>query len=454
MAQHSAYNVREAVLDILLHVKKNQGYSNVLIDRTVKEKNLASVDVPLLTEIVYGTIQYEKTLDYYINAFLNQPPEKLNDWVRALLRLSVYQYVYLDRVPDHAIINEAVNIAKKRGHKGISGMVNGMLRSIMREELPSIDAIEDPSERLAVKMSHPSWLIERWIEQFGKEKAAEIAANNLNYPITSARVNTTKTTREKLIRELAEEGVEAEASPLVENAVRIRNGVLTKTAAFHNGYVSLQDEGSMLTALLLNPLPGERILDACAAPGGKSACIAERMNNTGEVISVDIQQNKVKHITEQKKRLGLSIITAHAGDARRLADVYEPESFDGILVDAPCSGFGVIQRKPDIKWAKKKEDIERLAAVQADILDAVWPLLKKGGRLVYSTCTIDLEENSRQVEAFLSRQRDAFISGHAEERLPEPVLATAVRYSEGVQLFAGEFGTDGFFMSLIEKSSG
>lgn len=452
MVKNTPANVREAALDILLHVKKNQAYSHVLIDRTVKEKNIANVDVPLLTEIVYGTIQREKTLDYYLAAFLKQPPEKLNDWVLMLLRLSLYQYVYLDRVPDHAIINEAVNIAKKRGHKGISGMVNGVLRSVMREELPSFEKIADPAERLAVKTSHPLWLIKRWTRQYGFDKTAEIALNNLQHPLTSARVNTIKITRAELIGCLAEEGVEAEPSPLLENAVRIRSGLLTTTEAFKKGYVSLQDEGSMLAALLLDPQPGERVLDACAAPGGKSACIAESMADRGEVVAVDIHSNKVQHIIKQQERLGLSILTAHAGDARKLADTFAAGSFDRILVDAPCSGFGVIQRKPDIKWSKTAEDIARLQTVQSEILDAVWPLLKKGGRLVYSTCTIDYEENSRQVEAFLTRHDNAVISEKTAALIPEPILENGTRYKEGLQLFPGEFGTDGFFMALLEKS--
>lgn len=444
-------NVRNAALDVLIKIAKQQAYSNLLIDETVKKKELSEKDVPLLTEMVYGTLQYQRKLDYFIESYSKKPLDKLEHWVLILLRLSVYQLVYLDRVPDHAVLNEAVMIAGKRGHKGISGMVNGILRAIQREGLPDTTGISPEVRKIAIETSHPDWMIERWIKQYGEKTARDIAEGNLSYPITSARVNILKTTRKQLIAEWVDAGLSCEAGPWLEESIRVTKGVISRTKAFKEGRCSIQDEGSMLVTQLLNPQAGERVLDACGAPGGKSSHIAERMNNQGELISLDIHEHKVNLIKSQAERLGISMIQAVLTDARTVSNTYEEATFDRILIDAPCSGLGVIQRKPDLKWSKSEHDIERLTVIQSDILDNVWPLLKSGGIMVYSTCTVDREENENQVKDFLKRHPDAEIEPGFEERLPNAIRTSALINETGVQLIPAQFGTDGFYMTAILK---
>ncbi|RKL68946.1 16S rRNA (cytosine(967)-C(5))-methyltransferase [Salipaludibacillus neizhouensis] len=447
----STGNVREAALEILLKIKKNQAYSNLLLNDTIKKENIASIDVPLLTEIVYGTIQYQKRIDFYLEAYSKKPLVKIDDWVHILWRLTVYQLIFLDRVPDHAAINEAVEISKKRGHKGISGMTNGILRSFLRHPLPEFSSIKNETERLAVETSHPEWLLKRWSKQYGAERASSIAFANLTHPTHSVRVNTNRVTKEEVMESLQDQGLEVKESPYVEECLYVKKGSLANTKAFENGWISIQDEGSMLVTLALDPQQGESILDACAAPGGKSMHIAERMQNIGEVVSIDIHSHKVKLIHDQAKRLELSIVHGEVADARQLHEKYDKESFDRILVDAPCSGLGVIQRKPDLKWSKKEEDIHRLSEIQQSIVEAVWPLLKKGGRLVYSTCTVDREENDDVVTAFVEENEEAIFDDQLLTRIPG-IIASEKKENPGYfQLFPGEFRTDGFFISAILK---
>ncbi|TMW73168.1 16S rRNA (cytosine(967)-C(5))-methyltransferase RsmB [Alteribacter natronophilus] len=446
----SRSNVREAALDVLLKVEKNQAYSHLLLNQTMNSHRITGKDAGLFTEIVYGTIQRQKTIDYFLSPFVKKPLAKLDGWVHLLLRMTVYQTVYLDRVPERAAFHEAVQIAKKRGHKGIAGMVNGVLRSLQREGLPSFDDISDPIKRIAVEYSHPEWLVARWAEQFGQEKAARICRANLEHPEQTARVNLTKSSVENAAEMMREEGLEVSAGGLVPEALTVSQGAIARSRAFQDGAVSIQDESSMLVARALGAGEGETVLDACAAPGGKSSHIAETMNNRGKIESLDIHQHKVQLIEEQKNRLGLTIIHPRVLDARKAGGVFAEDTFDKILVDAPCSGLGVIKRKPDLKWSKKEEDISRLGEIQLDILKSVWPLLKPGGTLVYSTCTVDKEENSRVSSEFYAHTDNAVKDAEMKNRLPEKLRD---RCQDGAELalFPDDYGTDGFYIHSFRK---
>ncbi|WP_096189180.1 16S rRNA (cytosine(967)-C(5))-methyltransferase RsmB [Evansella halocellulosilytica] len=444
-------NVREVALETLLKIEKNQAYSHLLLNDMITKSKLNKRDVPLLTEIVYGTIQRQKTLDFYLTPFSKRPLHKLEDWVRILLRLTLYQFVFLERIPDHAAINEAVQIAKKRGHKGISGMVNGILRSVQREGLPNVDDVLDEIEKVAVKTSHPYWLIDRWTNQYGLEKTERMAASNLLHPTHSARVNVSRVTVDEVLHSLSEEGIEARKSDLLPESIIIQKGSLSHTQAFKHGWITIQDEGSMLVAHALGVQQDEHILDACAAPGGKTTHIAEMLDHTGEIHALDIHPHKVKLIMQQVERLEIKNVTAQSLDARKASDQFEVESFDRILVDAPCSGLGVIQRKPDIKWTKKEEDIYQLAEIQKEILHSVWPLLKTNGTLVYSTCTVDQEENEENIRSFIHSCPNAHIDETLKDRLPVEVQRTMNENRGMIQLFPGDYGTDGFFISALVK---
>lgn len=277
-------NVRESALSLLEKIDKNQSYSNLLLNNMINKNHIDPKDIGLLTELTYGTLQRRMTLDYYLQPFLKG---KLEPWVRQLLRLTLYQMVYLDRIPDRAAIFEAVEIAKRRGHRGISSMVNGVLRSIQREGLPGLGDIKDPIERLSIETSHPNWLVKRWVEQLGYEKAKAMCEVNLTAPLQTARVNVTKISREKCLEMLQEEGYQAEESAIIPEAIKCLKGNLANSQAFKDGYITIQDESSMLVAYALGIEKDEIVLDACAAPGGKSTHIAEKLQNGGQVISLD-----------------------------------------------------------------------------------------------------------------------------------------------------------------------
>ncbi|MFS0643542.1 16S rRNA (cytosine(967)-C(5))-methyltransferase RsmB [Siminovitchia sp. 179-K 8D1 HS] len=436
-------NVREAALDILEAVDQQRSYSNLLLNSFIEKNHIKGPDTALLTEMVYGTIQRKMTLDYYLAPFIKK---KLDHWVRNLLRLSLYQLVYLDRIPDRAVIHEAVEIAKRRGHQGIAGLVNGVLRSIQRKGIPSLESIPDPAERLAIETSHPIWLVKRWISQFGFEKTKEMCKTNLQAPVQTARVNELKISREQLLDLLEKEGLIANPSPIIPISVRAVKGNLARSEYYKRGYFTIQDESSMLAAYALDVSPQQKVLDACAAPGGKTAHIAERLENTGEVIALDLHEHKVKLIKEQANRLGLQNITVQVLDSRQANKFFPEQSFDRVLVDAPCSGLGVLRRKPDIKYAKTVEDIYSLKKVQINILHATAKLVKKGGVLVYSTCTVDREENVDSAEKFLEDHPDF---EPYPLKLPRPISALANGYY--VQIMPQDFGSDGFFISSFKK---
>ncbi|MGM0749188.1 MAG: 16S rRNA (cytosine(967)-C(5))-methyltransferase RsmB [Bacillota bacterium] len=441
-------NVRDIALEALMKLDQNQAYSNLLLKSVIKSNELSDQDRGLLTELVYGTLQNKTALDYMLKPFINKPA-KVKPWVIQLLWVSLYQMEYLEKIPHRAAIHEAVEIAKKRGHKGIASFVNGVLRSVQREGVPSFAAINDPVTRLATETSHPEWLVKEWAETYGFDAAEKICRIHLVPPKQTLRVNQMKKDRDELLESLAAEGIEAEKGDLSPDAVKLLKGSIAGSRFFKKGDVSIQDESSMLVARALGPEAGETILDACAAPGGKSTHIAERMGNEGSVLSLDLHEHKVKLIKEAANRLGLTIIKPEAMDARKASEAFQAEEFDRILVDAPCSGFGVIRRKPDMKYSKTPEDSARLAKIQLSILREIAPLVKKGGTLVYSTCTMDRTENEEVIHAFIQEHPEFEPDLSLEKRLPEK--ARPFVRGGSLQILPHYFGTDGFFICSMRK---
>lgn len=441
-------NVRELALEALLNVEKKQAYSNLLVNNYLDSGKLNKKDAGLFTEIVYGTIQRTMTIDYYMTPFIEKQ-KKLEDWVKVLLRLTLYQMLYLDKVPERAAIYEAVEIAKKKGHKGVASVVNGVLRSIQRQGVPDLEAMKNDADRISIATSHPRWMVEKWIAQYGVENTERMCEMNLVPPSQTARVNTAKASVEEVIAMLKAQGFDVEKGEVAEESVISNKGNLAYSNAFKNGFITIQDESSMLVGRALGAEPGQTVYDSCAAPGGKTTHIAELMKGTGTVISTDLHEHKVKLIKEQADRLGLSNIEVKAMDSRRAQEVFPSEMFDKILVDAPCSGFGVIRRKPDLKYTKTMQDVKQLATIQSAILDEVAPLVKKGGTLVYSTCTIDKEENTEVVKAFLENNQDFEIDMSIKDLVPHKLET----YIQGgmLQLLPHYFGTDGFFIVRLKR---
>lgn len=450
--KQAAASAREVALDILVRVEQEGAYSNLLLNSSLQKSALSREDTGLATELVYGTISRMITLDYVLGDFVSKGIAKLQPWVRNLLRLSLYQIMYLDRVPSHAAVNEAVNIAKKRGHQGISGMVNGVLRSVLRAgDLPVLKKNISTAERISILHSHPLWMVERWIAEYGMETAEAMCAANNEPPAVSVRVNTTMISRDSLLAQMQESGLNAAASKVSPYGIVVKGGGnLALSSWYKDGYLSVQDESSMLVAEAVAPDPGMRVLDCCAAPGGKSAHMGELMKDEGDIYANDLHAHKAKLISDQAARLGLDCITTGSGDALELAAALQPESFDRILLDAPCSGLGVIRRKPDLKWRKQPEDVASVAGLQGELLQSVSGLLKPGGVLVYSTCTTEQAENSHIVAGFLERNPN-FASVSFDSPVWERLGDTALAAGEGIQLLPQHFGSDGFYIARLRR---
>lgn len=427
-------NPRALALEALERIETGKAYSHVLLNHMIaNQKEMDERDVRLLTELVYGTIQYKRLLDFYLEPFIKKGFDRLDNWVKQLLRLSAYQIIFLERIPPHAAVNEAVKLAKKRGHVGIQGFVNAVLRNLLRHPLRSLDEIADPVERLSVKTSHPTWLVKRWVSQYGFRLTEQICHANNERPRFTIRINRLKTNRETLKRQLSEAGYEVKETPVSPYGLTIANpGEITKSPLYRQGLFTIQSESSMLVSPLLNPQPGMKVLDACAAPGGKTTHLAELMDNTGQIIANDVHEHKLSLIQSLAARLGITIISLHHGDALQLAE-HGWGQFDRILLDAPCSGFGVVKHKPDVKWSKTLDDIHHLAELQGKLLAAASRLLKEGGEMVYSTCTIDKRENEEQIEGFLNE--------HPQFRVLEMK-----------RIFPQDFHSDGFFMAKLVKT--
>ncbi|MFC4775490.1 16S rRNA (cytosine(967)-C(5))-methyltransferase RsmB [Paenibacillus sp. GCM10023252] len=451
---------REVALDTLVRVAESGAYSNLQLNRALQDADLPRADAALATELVYGTIQRQATLDHWLGKFVAKGLHKLEPWVHQLLRMSAYQLLYLDRIPPHAAVNEAVTIAKRRGHSGISGMVNGVLRSVDRGRAELTEASissSRPAEELALRHSYPEWLVQRWIDSYGISTAEAICRAGNEQPHSSLRVNRLRLSREEALSRLAEEQYDAAPSPAAPAGIVVkRGGNLADTIEYRDGLWTVQDESSMLVAEVVAPQAGMKVLDCCAAPGGKTTHMAELMQNKGKVWANDLHPHKRDLINEQSARLGLNNVEAITEDAMKLGDRFAPASMDAVLLDAPCSGLGVIRRKPEIKWTKSLADIHAIAKLQSSLLDAVCPLVKPGGVLVYSTCTIELEENEEQIRSFLSRHPEFVLDLEwPEEVLQRLTEAGAIdsSFDGQAQLLPQHYGSDGFYIARMRRQA-
>ncbi|WP_170007008.1 16S rRNA (cytosine(967)-C(5))-methyltransferase RsmB [Bacillus fonticola] len=436
-------SVRKQALSVLEQVERGEQFSNLAVQHVANE--VEEKDRPLFTELVYGTLSHKRYIDYQLEPFVKKQRIKL--WIRWLLRMTVYQMLFLDRVPDRAAIHEAVQIAKKRTHPKVAGLVNAVLRNVSRQGIRAVEGVSD-AERLAIETSHETWLVEAWIEAYGLEDVERLCYANNEPPEQTARVNLLQTTRDSLIKELEESGYAVNESELLDEAIVNTKGNLAFAPQYERGLFTIQDEASMLVARALDPQPNERILDACAAPGGKTTHIAERMGDTGEIVALDVHPHKKQLIESLTSRLQLSSIEVKTADATNLDGVVEG-SFDRVLVDAPCSGFGVIRRKPEVKYTKTSQDVESISQLQRKIVESVLPYIKSGGTLVYSTCTMMPKENEQVVEQLLLDHPELSIDISWQERLPAK-LQTYVRNGT-ITILPHYAETDGFFIACLKK---
>jgi len=439
---------RGLAVEILEKVETKNAFSNLLLNQKIQKKNLQKKDINILTELVYGVMQRKKALDFQLQPFLKKQ-KKLDNWVIQLLRISLYQIKYLDRIPDYAVINEAVNYAKKRGHKGISGLVNGVLRNILRSELKSFDTIDSFLERIATQYSLPEWLVEKWIADYGKEETLKISQSLNERAKVSLRVNHHLISKENAMAQLRDEGFNIRESQVSSIGLISESGLPASSELFEEGKITIQDETSMLVAPAMQIEPHHKVLDACAAPGGKTTHIASYLNENlgGKVIALDIHQHKVKLIEENAERQKVSEkLNARQMDAKDSFNQLGKEKFDRVLVDAPCSGLGLLRRKPDIRYTKTPEDVERLTKVQMEILDSTAKTVKSGGQLVYSTCTILRDENDFVIQKFLKKNPE-FKAKQVYVENEELIN----KDSPFITILPHEFQSDGFFISCLEK---
>ena len=439
-------DAREAAMLALNACQRQGGWSDGALKKQLSAAELSGRDAALATQLCFGVLQNQMLLDFYLAKFSNIPLKRMEGKVVQTLRLGAYQMLFLTRIPHSAAVNSAVALVKAHcKNPRAAGMVNGILRSMERslQNMPVIPQ-GDPVAYLSTLYSHPEWLVKEFILSLGEEETAQLLAADNSQPPTAVMVNTTRTTAEALKAMLEADHVEAEPHPWLENCLLLsRTGDLERMEAFQQGLFYVQDPASRLSVLAAGAKPGMRVLDCCAAPGGKSFAAAIAMENQGEIVSCDLHPHKKKLIQAGADRLGLTIITPKTADGK----VFRPEwerAFDLVLVDAPCSGLGVIRKKPDIRY-KDPAPLADLPAVQLDILRNAARYVRPGGTLMYSTCTLLYRENGEVVETFLADNKaykaEAFT-------LPGPV---GLVQSGSVTLWPHRHGTDGFFISKMRR---
>lgn len=441
-------DAREAALLTLNACQRQGGWSDGILKKQLAQAGLDSRDAALATQLCFGVLQNQLLLDFYLSKFSNIPLDRMESKVLHAMRLGAYQMLFLDRIPHSAAVNSAVSLTRAHcKNPRAAGMVNGILRSLERsiDDLPTIPK-RDPIPYLSTLYSHPEWLVKEFCLTFGTEECAKLLAANNSQPPMAVMVNTIRTTVQELTSLLEGQGVEVTPHPWLGNCLFLaKTGDLERLDAFRDGSFYVQDPASQLAIQASGVQPGMHVLDCCAAPGGKSFAAAIRMKNRGEVISCDIHPHKKKLIQAGADRLGLSIIAPCTADGKVFRPEWE-EGFDLVLVDAPCSGLGVIRKKPDIRF-KDPEPLADLPAVQSAILANAARYVKPGGVLLYSTCTLLRRENEGVVRGFLDGH-----PGYKAEAftLPGPVGTAA---SGMVTLLPHRHGTDGFFICKLRKGS-
>lgn len=397
-------NVRKLAVEALDKILDKGAYSNIIVNEYLSKFELSSEDKGLFTNLIYGTLQNLITIEYYLEPFLVK--KKPKHYIMNLLCMAVYQIVYLD-IPNYAILDETVKIARLKDER-IASFVNGVLRNFLRNPLNDIEELKIKGNNmryLSVKYSHPEWLIAFFLKDYKMECLEQILAENNKVKYDAIRVNTLKSDKETVIKNLEENNIPYENIDIVKNGLIIKKPIF-ETEMFKNGLVTIQDISSQMVSEIANPDKNSIIIDLCSAPGGKSAHLAAIMNNTGRIFSCDVYPNKIKLMKDLFKRLGVTNATCEQIDAREVSSIVKEESFDYVIADVPCSGLGVISHKIDLKYRINLDSINEIIALQKEILAKTKDLVKKGGYYIYSTCTINKDENEKMIKAFISENNN------------------------------------------------
>lgn len=438
-------NAREIAYKVLLDIEKNKNYSNMSINKHFKEVKLSNQDRGLATEIIYGVIENKYYIDYIIDKLSKVKTNKMEIYVKTLLRMGIYQILFLNSISDYAAVNETVNLAKKNSPK-VSGFINGVLRNVIRqkETIGKIN-VKDDIDYLSIKYSYDKWLIRNWMIHFGKDFTMDLLEANSEKPSLYLRTNTLKITRDELIQKLEEQGIKASKVNVVEEAIKVENlKNIENNSLYKDGLFTVQDVSSMLVAKVMDPKENTLALDICSAPGGKTTHIATLMKDNGTVISRDIYDHKLKLIKSSCSRLGLKSVQVEEFDGMKL-DPDSMNKFDYVLADVPCSGLGIIKRKPEIKY-KDKEDFRSLPPIQKRILENAARYVKVGGTLIYSTCTIQDSENIDIINEFLQKNRNFELTPIKE------VNVDLDNQENGyMKIYPNIHGMDGFFIAKLTR---
>lgn len=451
---------RETALKILYKIDAEKAYSNIVLNGEIKKQkeNLHGKDIGLISEIVYGVTTWRITLDEIIKKYSKIRLKKISKWILNILRMSIYQIIFLDKIPKSAAVNEGINLAKKYGNRGSIGFVNAVLRKVDKKDYTELFEEKDNMKRISITTSMPEWIIlELKKEGLSIEKIEEICKNSNIRPNVSIRVNTLKINKQELKERLKAKGVEVKDGILNDFLILNKIKDIENLEEFTQGYFTVQDEVAGLTSLVLNPQSGESVLDACSSPGGKTTYLAELMNNKGNIEATDIHEHRTKLVANAANRLGINIIKTSVQDATIYNENYK-EKFDKILLDVPCLGIGVLKRKPDIKWQKEQKDIEEISKIQYKILENCSKYLKKNGEIVYSTCSIFKEENEDIIEKFIKDNLEFQIekfdfeknSKLKNEKNANLFFQKYIKNCKYLQVYQNE-KTDGFFICKMTK---
>ncbi|MGI6037667.1 MAG: 16S rRNA (cytosine(967)-C(5))-methyltransferase RsmB [Limnochordia bacterium] len=443
---------RQIAVEILFQSEKRASYINLALNRRLGQSTLSQRERAFVSNLVYTTVRQLGSIDRLLGAHLKGDLSSLPAPIRAVLRLALAEILYTKTSPQVAV-HQGVELAKKYGHRGTVGLVNGVLRNILRSgaqiPLPSLE--EDPVEHIAGAYSHPTWLVQRWVNGFGVDSTRQLCAANNETPPLTIRVNPLRTDRQSLKKDLQNEGLTVEECRYSPYGLHLRGGVtLDRSPSFVEGHFTVQDEASMLVGPALAPEPGQLVVDLCSAPGGKTTHLAALMENQGQIFAFDLHPHKIKLVEETTKRLGITNVQTACLDARHL--LTKRRELVGqahrVLLDAPCSGLGVLRRRPDARWRKKPEEIPSLVQLQRELLTTAVGLLRPGGRLLYSTCSFEEEETVDNVQWLLANQPVE----PADIRLFLPKdLTSETTANHCLTLFPHIHGTDGFFMALFSR---
>lgn len=440
-------NPRNTALNVLMKIEQDNAYSNIALNNAIRENKLSGVDSSFVSALVYGVLERKITLDYIIRQYSKIPLRKIESKTKMILRLGILQLLFMDKIPESAAVNESVNLAKKHKLQKSSGFINGILRSITRSEEKY--RLPDKSDKVlyySIKYSAPQELVKLWINSYGELNAEQLLKSLGGRPKICARVNTLKTDKNSLIAELAKENVKAEEIPFLENAVSLtETGSIERLSAYKSGKLHIQDASSQLCVDFLSPKPREVLLDICSAPGGKSFTAAQYMGDRGKIFACDLYDHKLKLISDGAKRLGIhSIVTLKRDGAS--SDVSLPLA-DKILCDVPCSGLGILSRKPEIRY-KDNLITDDLPELQYKILCQSAQYLANGGCLVYSTCTLNPAENNKNARRFLEEHPDFY---GVKLSLPSQIKRAFEENDYEITLMPHTSGTDGFYIAVFGK---